>query len=451
MEVLTIHDLPIEIVHYISLEIPLRSILNISRTNKRFRELMNKNALWTMVFHDNFGDTKVGVTVELYKIAYQDFKTKGSPVDKAKWAIFNNYTKCLTDILIAGYEDKIELLEYTLEKGSTKSFQILENKWSDLGLKSKYLYLVCYHGNLDILLYLVSKGHDINTKFNDVCNLWLASQNGHTNIVEYLISKGYDINTTHKNFTSLYMACKNNHIGIAELLLKADAKIDENKGDGSTALYVASQNGHSKIVDLLLDYKANYNIPYGNSTPLYTAAQHKHLEVVEILCRRTNLEYINMQIQDNSTALYIASQMGNVECVRVLLQYKTDPTIKYKNTYTPLHTAADRGHLPIVKILIEDNRVDINEKTSLGASALYSASTQGHFEVVKYLLSKGANIESCYNNGQTPLCAACLSNKYDIVCLLCKHGANINVTDTRGNTLLDSVSPICKNILELYL
>jgi len=59
--------------------------------------------------------------------------------------------------------------------------------------------------------------------------------------------------------------------------------------------------------------------------------------------------------------------------------------------YTPLYIAAQKGHLDVVKTLIEHGaRVDA--ATTDGATPLYIACQNGQIEVVKYLIEKGANV-----------------------------------------------------------
>ncbi len=68
---------------------------------------------------------------------------------------------------------------------------------------------------------------------------------------------------------------------------------------------------------------------------------------------------------------------------------------------------------------------DINVKDNGGRTALTNASN-GHLEVVKYLINKGADINAKLNNGSTALIVATMSGQLEIVKYLISKGANVN-------------------------
>lgn len=56
----------------------------------------------------------------------------------------------------------------------------------------------------------------------------------------------------------------------------------------------------------------------------------------------------------------------------------------------PLHYAADYGQIEIIKYLVTKG-ADVNREDKHGICALLAATWEGHTECVRYLLSKGAN------------------------------------------------------------
>lgn len=58
---------------------------------------------------------------------------------------------------------------------------------------------------------------------------------------------------------------------------------------------------------------------------------------------------------------------------------------------TPLHNAANNGHIEVVKHLIK-KEADVNVVDKYGRSPLHDAAKHGHIEVVEVLLKKVADV-----------------------------------------------------------
>ncbi|CAL1701431.1 unnamed protein product [Somion occarium] len=96
---------------------------------------------------------------------------------------------------------------------------------------------------------------------------------------------------------------------------------------------------------------------------------------------------------------------------------------------TALHAAASRGHLDIVKWLIEDCGAipDIEDKE--GETALHKAALNGHLRIVAYLLPDKADVHAQDADGWTALHNACSKGYLDIVRFLCEQGGAASEID----------------------
>ena len=59
---------------------------------------------------------------------------------------------------------------------------------------------------------------------------------------------------------------------------------------------------------------------------------------------------------------------------------------------TPLCIAAQRGHLEVVRFLVEAGANKDQGRTDTGATPLFTAAQNGHLEVVQFLVESGANM-----------------------------------------------------------
>jgi hypothetical protein len=87
--------------------------------------------------------------------------------------------------------------------------------------------------------------------------------------------------------------------------------------------------------------------------------------------------------------------------------------------------ASLEGHLEVVRWLLEKG-ADVNAAEENGWTALMVASDNGHLPVVKLLVEKGADVNKAKNNGRTALIFASLWGYLPVVKWLLEKGADVN-------------------------
>lgn len=100
----------------------------------------------------------------------------------------------------------------------------------------------------------------------------------------------------------------------------------------------------------------------------------------------------------------------------------------------PLHEAARRNDLEAVKQLLVHN--DINMRDSSNRTPLIIAAYYNRYEVAKFLINNGANLDNRDSSSSTALLYAAYMGFSDIAKLLIDGGANIDAVDFEGNTAL---------------
>eukprot|EP00938_MAST-03A_sp_MAST-3A-sp1_P005266 g5266.t1 len=112
-------------------------------------------------------------------------------------------------------------------------------------------------------------------------------------------------------------------------------------------------------------------------------------------------------------------------------------TIPRDDRTNELIFAARRGFDGAVEILLENNNKDIIDDPGLkSCTALHYASMFGHEDIVRMLLKHSADVDIQNNNGSTPLHCAVRNSHYRIANLLIQNGADVNAKDYFESSVL---------------
>ncbi|CAA3021216.1 ankyrin repeat-containing ITN1-like [Olea europaea subsp. europaea] len=156
------------------------------------------------------------------------------------------------------------------------------------------------------------------------------------------------------------------------------------------------------------------------------------------------------------TPLFTAAERGHIDVVKELLPYTTKEgiTSKNKSSFDPLHIAASQGHHGIVQILLEHDPGLSKTVGQSNSTPLTSAATKGHLAVVNELLSKDSSlVEIPKSNKKNALHLAARQGHVDIVkALLEKDTQLARRTDKKGQTALHmAVKGISCEVVKLLL
>jgi len=187
-----------------------------------------------------------------------------------------------------------------------------------------------------------------------------------------------------------------------------DSSSLQHAGFGDTALHEAAEAGDLKAMERLLDDGAEiHGIDFESRTPITAAAESGQVDAVRLLLRRgAGLERTD---DLDRTVLMAASQYGQMAVVKLLLERgaSLEPVV-----WTPLHFAALGPHnhpkrveerIAVAEVLI-DAGLSPNEmdEDGIGETPLFLAARRCDVKMIRYLVSKGAEV-STLTNGQTPL------------------------------------------------
>ncbi|RYO84634.1 hypothetical protein DL766_005642 [Monosporascus sp. MC13-8B] len=169
---------------------------------------------------------------------------------------------------------------------------------------------------------------------------------------------------------------------------------------------------------------------------------------------KRNVVDINTKDDDSRTPLFRAAEKGHVAIAKLLLENGADPETRNDSGQTPLLLAAAGGHEAVVKLLLEKGVKLETKDEKYGQTPLLLAVENGHEGVVKLLLEKGANLETKNEEyGETPLLLAVKNGDEGVVELLLDKGANLETKNEEyGQTpLLLAVENGHEGVVKLLL
>ncbi|MBN2018412.1 MAG: ankyrin repeat domain-containing protein [Candidatus Cloacimonetes bacterium] len=140
-----------------------------------------------------------------------------------------------------------------------------------------------------------------------------------------------------------------------------------------------------------------------------------------------------------SATIFEAIQNNNIDEVTTFVTDNPDILNERDEQYCdPLTVAAIAGNLDIMKYLISQG-ADINTIDREGSNLLHNAAANGHLEVVQYLLDQGFDINAEDANGNTALLFASSHNNFDLIKFLLDKGADLEAESINGtNVILNS-------------
>lgn len=253
------------------------------------------------------------------------------------------------------------------------------------------LQRACKKGDLSDVKRLIKMGASANEcDFGGFSCLHEAALAGHTSIVKYLIEHGADVNKQSLDVadaeTPLMDAAENQHIDIVKLLLKHGANPNIRNVDGYSVLAKLCQMHADdedyeeiiKVIDAACEAKGEAGLKTVPLSPLNVVEDPTEEYFSNLVKRKSNhtiYRYISQGLKESAAEDFVTHGYS--------LQKMPDI----------LNVAARTGGVELVDILLGLNpgAFDINQVNKIGITPLLAAAGRGHYDVVKFLLSKGAD------------------------------------------------------------
>lgn len=149
--------------------------------------------------------------------------------------------------------------------------------------------------------------------------------------------------------------------------------------------------------------------PKGNPM-LIVAIRDKSAKVTDLLLANPSIN-VNLPNKSGENALMMAAFDGDMATVKMLVLNKKAAV--NKPGWAPIHYAATNGHLQIVQFLMANGAM-INALSPSETTPLMMAIGSGNDDLIKYLLDNGADLRMRNHEGYTAIDVAQLFGKDDI-------------------------------------
>ena len=254
-----------------------------------------------------------------------------------------------------------------------------------------------------------------------------AIMSGNAVVVRELLRHGADPNvrdpiTGHPLLLALQTASTQSS-EIARLLVEHGADPNLVQADGSSALFLSIERSYDDLAMVLLRKGADPLLTNDNGeSPLSLAIRRGRFELVKLMRDRG----VSLDIQDARgwTSLMRLAQGGDIAGVTKLLELGANPDVMSRQRDTALSLAVRNGKPDIVRLLASRSKA-VDSLSSQGHTALHEAIMAGKSDIVQILLKAGAGINLPTREGLTPLMLAARTNKYDQAKLLLEAGADM--------------------------
>ena len=298
-------------------------------------------------------------------------------------------------------------------------------------------------GAVEKLLAAGAEPNSLETNSGQSALMWAAAE-GHTGIVDLLIGAGADVNASSSGrFTPLMFSARSGALEIARLLLDAGADVNATTDEGLSPLLVATAS-----LDAITG--SDYRLVVDES-------EHQDLGILLI-------DYgadVNQSDQYGMTALHYAVEMDKPRLLKKLLEKGADPNAQLteglpfrrgdyvgRGEYdgaSPFWLATRLGNVEMMRELLSAGAdPELRQAWGVTPTMVASGVTQTDSRIVSedklikalelLVLEIGTDIHSVDRSGQTAVHGAANVSGNEIIKFLVAQGADPEAVDNRGRT-----------------
>jgi len=279
------------------------------------------------------------------------------------------------------------------------------------------LHLAARQGHLDAVKALVDAGADVNqpTSGDHVTAMLIATINGQFDIAKYLLDRSADPNLAQDNgVTPLYATL--NVQWAAKALYPQPRAYEQQKTSYlqfTEALLQKGANPNARLTKKVWYSQYDFDqsgVDETGATPFWRAAYSSDIDAMKLL--------VKWGADPTIPTIRTPGRVRTGDAVREAEDVSGVPPVPVGGPGVPAllaaagagygeglaanhHRYAPSGMLAAVKYMIEELHLDPNVRDHEGNNAIHDAAARGDVEMIKYLVSKGVDVNVVNREGKT--------------------------------------------------
>ncbi|XP_052014582.1 ankyrin repeat domain-containing protein 42 isoform X1 [Apodemus sylvaticus] len=298
-------------------------------------------------------------------------------------------------------------------------------------------------GDVKQLSDIVERGTNLNEvdPLHNFTPLHWAAHSGSLECLHWLLWNGADAaQTTTRGWTAAHIAAIRGQDACLQALIINGANLATQDDRGCTPLHLAATHGHSFSLQIMLRSGVDPSVTDQREwKPVHYAAFHGRLGCLQLLvkwgCGIEDVDY------NGNLPVHLAAMEGHLHCFKFLLSRMNSPAqalkafndngenvldlaqrflkrnivqfiqgAEYEGNHPddqddlafPGHVAAFKGDLEMLKKLIGDGVINLNERDDNGSTPMHKAAGQGHIDCLQWLIEMGADSNITDKAGERP-------------------------------------------------
>jgi ankyrin repeat protein len=276
--------------------------------------------------------------------------------------------------------------------------------------------------------------------------LVVAASENKIELAQMFVQQGGDASLILDNGNTALVKATNSTVStqVIEMLINSGGDADSKNGEGTTALFNAIQANRVDIMTVLLDHGANPNLP-GPKHPLWPSTYKP--KALQLLLSRGS------DSKKTPGVMELAASLKKIESIKILMRAGVSPNVRKDGIYTPLCSAIRDNSADIVTFLLE-NGADPNlnaaeyptfkcithkrlhflpQLVAAGADLhkpkgiIETAIVHNNKDALLYLLDQRVNPNDRTPEGNTALTTAIRDGRTELLDLLLANGADAAV------------------------